>query len=521
MSKQFALMTLVIGLLAVSFAAAEVPKLINYQGNLTDSEGNPVADGDYNMVFTIYDSESSPTGIWYSGIQSVHVENGAFSYFLGSVNPLPDTLFNDTLRWLGIKVGSDPEIDPRTRLVTVPYAFQVGTIDGASGGSIYGNVGINTDSAAWDLHIAGPGPSICLDDDGEYRYHLSFDGINFSISQGNPTSAWTRFTIDTEGNTRLVPAGGTVEIGGNAEEPAARLYIQGHSPDGNNIVRLEPALGFSEPYISFWYDHYNEGARIQASNDVADGASLRFHTVESSTLNERMRITAGGNVAIGTDSPSSTTRFTVHSSGTDRAGYFQASGQHALETYNNVQAGTPNAYGVTGHAAGGDGAIHGVYGLANGSSSNGYGVLGYAHTNVNYSVGVMGRADSQSGSANYHIGVYGNADHANVENTGVYASAAGADATNYGVYASASGGTTNYAGYFDGDVHVTGTLTGGKAGIPSGGIIMWSGQADNIPDGWVLCDGSKGTPNLTDRFILADDESGMPQYLRLVFIMKQ
>lgn len=36
----------------------------------------------------------------------------------------------------------------------------------------------------------------------------------------------------------------------------------------------------------------------------------------------------------------------------------------------------------------------------------------------------------------------------------------------------------------------------------SGMIILWSGSADNIPDGWVLCDGNNNTPNLTDRFVL-------------------
>ena len=37
-------------------------------------------------------------------------------------------------------------------------------------------------------------------------------------------------------------------------------------------------------------------------------------------------------------------------------------------------------------------------------------------------------------------------------------------------------------------------------GIPSGGIIMWSGT--DIPSGWLLCDGTEGTPDLRDRFVL-------------------
>ena len=41
-----------------------------------------------------------------------------------------------------------------------------------------------------------------------------------------------------------------------------------------------------------------------------------------------------------------------------------------------------------------------------------------------------------------------------------------------------------------------------QSGVPSGFIGLWSGAADAIPAGWVLCDGSNGTPNLIDRFIL-------------------
>ena len=38
--------------------------------------------------------------------------------------------------------------------------------------------------------------------------------------------------------------------------------------------------------------------------------------------------------------------------------------------------------------------------------------------------------------------------------------------------------------------------------IPSGGIILWSGAANAIPSGWLLCNGANGTPNLIDKFVL-------------------
>jgi hypothetical protein len=41
----------------------------------------------------------------------------------------------------------------------------------------------------------------------------------------------------------------------------------------------------------------------------------------------------------------------------------------------------------------------------------------------------------------------------------------------------------------------------GGEGIPSGVIAMWAGLVANIPSGWNLCDGTNGTPDLTDRFI--------------------
>lgn len=55
------------------------------------------------------------------------------------------------------------------------------------------------------------------------------------------------------------------------------------------------------------------------------------------------------------------------------------------------------------------------------------------------------------------------------------------------------------------------TLTGMKwttnGTIPVGGIILWSGSIASIPTGWALCNGSNGTPNLTDKFIIGAGNS--------------
>ena len=60
----------------------------------------------------------------------------------------------------------------------------------------------------------------------------------------------------------------------------------------------------------------------------------------------------------------------------------------------------------------------------------------------------------------------------------------------------------------DGTVHVgTSGEFKGYGTIPVGGIIMWSGAANKVPDGWKLCDGTEGTPNLKGRFIVGYDPS--------------
>ena len=43
--------------------------------------------------------------------------------------------------------------------------------------------------------------------------------------------------------------------------------------------------------------------------------------------------------------------------------------------------------------------------------------------------------------------------------------------------------------------------------VPIGSIVMWSGAIGTIPAGWQLCDGSGGTPDLRDRFLVGAGNS--------------
>jgi len=71
--------------------------------------------------------------------------------------------------------------------------------------------------------------------------------------------------------------------------------------------------------------------------------------------------------------------------------------------------------------------------------------------------------------------------------------------------------TVNGTAYLEGAVHLDGAITIGSGGttgggfVPIGGIIMWSGSS--IPTGWGLCDGTQGTPDLRNRFIVGSGSS--------------
>ena len=73
----------------------------------------------------------------------------------------------------------------------------------------------------------------------------------------------------------------------------------------------------------------------------------------------------------------------------------------------------------------------------------------------------------------------------------------------YNTNASMTGGAVGYY-YWNGAKWVV------LGGTPQGGIIMWSGLLSNIPAGWALCDGTLGTPNLLDRFILSVNTAENP-----------
>jgi len=76
----------------------------------------------------------------------------------------------------------------------------------------------------------------------------------------------------------------------------------------------------------------------------------------------------------------------------------------------------------------------------------------------------------------------------------------GKDSTDF-LDTSANAQTKSGSLSLSGNLTVEGKISG-DGSVPRGIIVMWSGSINSIPSGWALCDGTNGTPDLRDRFIL-------------------
>jgi hypothetical protein len=98
------------------------PRLLNYQGFLTDTLGNPITNPSSSMTFTIFDAVSAGSQKWTES-QLVSVDKGIFHVLLGSVTSIPDSVFtNSNSRWLELTVAGQI-LTPRTQIVSSPYSY--------------------------------------------------------------------------------------------------------------------------------------------------------------------------------------------------------------------------------------------------------------------------------------------------------------------------------------------------------------------------------------------------------------
>ncbi len=119
--KHLTILFLLIVLITVT-SSAQIPRVLSYQGMLTDSIGNPKPDGAYMITFRLYELNESGSEIW-SEQKTLQVKRGLFSTTLGDQDPFGDDVKFDRAYWLGLQVESEPELSPRIPLTAVGYSL--------------------------------------------------------------------------------------------------------------------------------------------------------------------------------------------------------------------------------------------------------------------------------------------------------------------------------------------------------------------------------------------------------------
>lgn len=131
-------------------------------------------------------------------------------------------------------------------------------------------------------------------------------------------------------------------------------------------------------------------------------------------------------------------------------------------------------------------------------------VTGAASVTVTPSLIGAPQNDGTGATGTWNISISGNAANVNgtvaVANGGTGATTTGQALTNLGAAPLASPtftGTVTATAFVGDGSGLTGIVS-----IPSGFIGIWSGSAAAIPSGWLLCNGTSGTPDLRDRFVV-------------------
>ena len=129
-SVQIPVLRLLILLCCAALAIADVPRELSYQGRLTDDVGTAV-DTTADLTIVIFADEAGTTPLWQETHPDVTVVNGLFDVVLGSINPIPDTVFNGEVRWLGMQIESGPMSTVLVPILSAAYSIKSSHADTA------------------------------------------------------------------------------------------------------------------------------------------------------------------------------------------------------------------------------------------------------------------------------------------------------------------------------------------------------------------------------------------------------
>ena len=262
----------------ILYILSAIPKTLNYQGKLVNSEGIGINDT-LDFTFSLYTSESGGTTLWTETISEIPVRYGLFSVELGVLDTFPDTLDFSQGYYLEVQAGSEI-LTPREKFTSSPYSIRAGSVERAIQ-SVYSSE--NTTLRTGNLMFT-PGDGATLSERGD-SIIIAISGSSAGVSVEAPLSGTglpgSYLSIDYD----------DVTIGMNLDE---KLAILDDAITGNLI---------SDESIS--EGHLTAGL-LSSLAPVTSGSGYiqnQIDSIQSGSFKIDGQVYIGGNIGIGIESP--------------------------------------------------------------------------------------------------------------------------------------------------------------------------------------------------------------------------
>jgi hypothetical protein len=492
--------------------ASALPRLVRFGGTVKDLNGSPLS-GVVGVTFALYSGQTGGAALWMETQNVTSDSTGHYIALLGSTKPdgLPAELFtSEQARWVGVQVSGQAE-QPRTLLVSAPYAFKAGdaeTIGGLppsafvlavpaiSDGAI-GNSGGATDSssasvpppvssdvtttggtmnaiplfstatniqnsiltqtAATAVNVGGklnlPAKGVAISSNGANSQPLDFVASSFSsttVAAVNQTFQWQ---AEPAANDTTAPSG-TLNL----------LYGLGTTAPSETGLKLS-----SKGLFTFAAGQMFPGTGDGSVTSVATGLGLKGGAITKTGTLTIDTTVVPQLAAANTFTANQTVDGNVTATGTVKAGILRvaditandlSAADLSLTGFFSISSNSANPVVANGSAT----SATTIQGVASAATGEGWGVQGITDSSAGDAYGVYGAADASSGSA---VGVYGDASSTTA--IGVFGQNGTQSSLENEVFISGAGvwGDGGSAGSSFSDVDipgVVGTSTGSSAG---------------------------------------------------------
>jgi len=143
--------------------------------------------GSRSIRFSIHDGPASAASFG-TKTQAVTLSDGIFSVQLGSYTAITQDVFGGANRWLEIRVGADPAMTPRQRIVSNAFSYLSAEADTLAYGATVSAVNIST------LNVTSGKISLLKSDSGAFLHGMQKSGrIIICHAAGNPAYRTARF----------------------------------------------------------------------------------------------------------------------------------------------------------------------------------------------------------------------------------------------------------------------------------------------------------------------------------------